>query len=258
MVKWRARTVCSEDLIADDDGRHGPESQLAERCSNFSVTDDGCVGDDESDELQPDPVTGEVPKEPTGCGAFVPSRPVIPAIPLPQEEENPLLATPGGGATPLPQGPQPPPADEEELPPGAEQLGLPGAPPGTVPPGTAPPGTAPPGAPPTGAPRRPRAHRRRPPPGGLSVSGDDRRSASQARRDHPPPAGRVPLGSRAGRALDRPAHGRGGVRAGGRSGAGRRRKARATSSATSSFRSTSWRCSSRSAARAPSPRSPRG
>ena len=94
VIKWRARTVCSEDLLADDtDGT--VESQLAERCSNFSVTDDGCLGDDESDELQPDPVTGEVPKEPTGCGAFVPSRPVIPAIPLPQEEENPLLATPG-------------------------------------------------------------------------------------------------------------------------------------------------------------------
>jgi parvulin-like peptidyl-prolyl isomerase len=149
VAKWRARTVCSDDLLADDtDGT--VESQLAERCSNFSVTDDGCLGDDESDELQPDPVTGEVPKEPTGCGAFVPSRPVIPAVPLPQEEENPLLAAPAGGATPLPQGPQPPPADAEELPPGAEQLGLPGAPPGTVPPGTAPPGTAPPGTAPPG------------------------------------------------------------------------------------------------------------
>jgi foldase protein PrsA len=149
VAKWRARTVCSEDLLADDtDGTI--ESQLAERCSNFSVTDDGCVGDDESDELQPDPVTGEVPDQPQGCGAFVPSRPVIPAIPLPQDEENPLLATPGGASTPLPQGPQPPPQEAEELPPGAEQLGLPGAPPGTPPPGTAPPGTAPPtqGAPP--------------------------------------------------------------------------------------------------------------
>jgi foldase protein PrsA len=153
VAKWRARTVCSEDLLADDtDGT--VESQLAERCSNFSVTDDGCLGDDESDELQPDPVTGEVPEEPTGCGAFVPSRPVIPAIPLAQEEEDPLLATPAGAATPLPQAPQPPPQDEGELPPGAEQLGLPGGvPPGTAPPGTVPPTGAPPtGAPPTGAP----------------------------------------------------------------------------------------------------------
>ena len=39
------------------------------------------------------------------------------------------------------------------------------------------------------------------------------RRARAARRDHPPAAGRVPVGSRAGRALDRPAHGRGGVRA---------------------------------------------
>ena len=56
------------------------------------------------------------------------------------------------------------------------------------------------------------------------------------------------MGPRAGRALDRPAHGRGGLRAG-------RRRARAattpscsTSSATCSSRSTSCRCCSRSAA----------
>ncbi len=146
VVKWRARTVCSEDLLADDeDGT--VQTQLAERCSNFVVTDDGCLGDDESDELQPDPVTGEVPEAPEGCGVFVPLWPVIPPIPLPQEEEDPLLATPGGTLTPLPQGPQPPPVDEEALPPGAEQLGLP---PGTVPPGTAPPGTVPPGTAPPG------------------------------------------------------------------------------------------------------------
>ncbi|MDX6587517.1 MAG: foldase protein PrsA [Solirubrobacterales bacterium] len=146
VAKWRARTVCSEDLLADDeDGT--VQSQLAERCSNFVVTDDGCLGDDESDELQPDPVTGEIPKEPAGCPAFVPLRPVLPPIPLPQEETDPLVATPPGTLTPLPQGPQPPPVEEEALPPGAEQLGLP---PGTVPPGTAPPGTAPPGTAPPG------------------------------------------------------------------------------------------------------------
>ena len=69
--------------------------QLAERCSNFEVTDDGCVGDDESDELQPDPVTGEVPEEPDGCAAFVPLRPVIPPIPLPQDAADPLAAAAG-------------------------------------------------------------------------------------------------------------------------------------------------------------------
>ncbi len=148
IAKWRARTVCSEDLLADDeDGT--VQSQLAERCSNFEVTDDGCVGDDESDELQPDPVTGEVPDEPAGCAAFVPLRPVIPPIPLPQDAADPLAAA-GSAPTPLPQGPQPPPQDEATLPPGAEQLGLPGAAPGTVPPGTAPPGTAPPGTAPPG------------------------------------------------------------------------------------------------------------
>ena len=46
VAKWRARTVCSEDLLADDeDGT--VQTQLAERCSNFAVTDDGCLGDDE-------------------------------------------------------------------------------------------------------------------------------------------------------------------------------------------------------------------
>ncbi len=49
--------------------------------------------------------------------------------------------------------------------------------------------------------------------------------ARASRRDHPAPARRVPVGSRAGRAHDRPAHGRGGVRAGRRSAAGRRRQA---------------------------------
>ena len=149
VAKWRERTVCSEDLLADDeDGT--VESQLAERCSNFAVTDDGCLGDDEDDELQPDPVTGEVPEEPTGCGAFVPSRPVIPAIPLPTDEQDPLATTtPGGTPTPLPQGPQPPPSEEEAVPAGAEALGLP---PGTVPGGAPPTGAPPTGAPPTGAP----------------------------------------------------------------------------------------------------------
>ena len=149
--KWRARTVCSEDLLTgDEDGTI--ESQLAERCSNFSVTDDGCVGDDESDELQPDPVTGEVPEEPEGCGAFVPSRPVVPPLTLPDDEEGTGLIAPttgSGGA--LPQGPQQIPSEEEALPPGAQPLGVPGAP-GAPPTGAPPTGAPPTGAPPTGAP----------------------------------------------------------------------------------------------------------
>ena len=148
VTKWQARTVCSEDLLTnDDDGT--VQSQLAERCSNFVVTDDGCLGDDEDDELLPDPLTGEVPEEPKGCGAFAPSRPVISPIALPQPEEEGAVLTAGGVLTPLPQGPQPPPSDEEELPPGAEQLGLP---PGTPTTPGAPPTAPPPGAPPTAPP----------------------------------------------------------------------------------------------------------
>jgi len=139
--KWRARTVCSEDLIAnDDDGLI--QTQLSERCSNFSVPDDACLGDDSDDELLPDPTTGELPTEPAGCGAFVVSRPVVP----PLELEGALA--PG---TALPQGVQGP--AEEALPEGALPLGVPptGAPPTGAP--TAPPTGAPPtGAPPTGAP----------------------------------------------------------------------------------------------------------
>ena len=74
----------------------------------------------------------------------------------------------------------------------------------------------------------------RPPPPGrqltrrmTSASGDERlpRGAARARRDHAPPAARVPLGPRAGRAQHRPAHRRGGLRAGRRGALGRRREA---------------------------------
>jgi len=149
--KWRARTVCSEDLLAnDEDGTI--ETQLAERCSNFSVTDDGCLGDDENDELPLNPETGEQETESAGCGAFITSRPVVPPLapPAPDPADPAaLVSAPPGGA--LPQGPQGP--AEEALPAGALPLGLEGAP-GGVPPGAVPPGTtAPPtGAPPTGAP----------------------------------------------------------------------------------------------------------
>ena len=147
--KWQARTVCSEDLIAnDEDGTI--ETQLSERCSNFSVTDDGCIGDDEDDEPGIDPTTGQELEVPDGCGAVVVAPPVISPIALPQDEQDPtaVVTTPIGG--PLPQGVQMPVEDDPTE--GATPLGVPGAP-GTVPPGTVPPGTAPPtGAPPTGAP----------------------------------------------------------------------------------------------------------
>ena len=158
VAKWRARTICSEDLIAnDDDGTI--QSQLAERCSNFSVTDDGCVGDDEDDELPVDPTTGEQLTEPTGCPAFVPLRPVVPPADLaPLSDDPAAIATSAPGAA-LPQGVQRIPDEAAALPPGTLPPGLEGAPPGTVPPGTAPPTGAPPtGAPPTGAP--PTGHRR--------------------------------------------------------------------------------------------------
>jgi len=149
VAKWRARTVCSDDLIADDDDGT-IQSQLAERCSNFTVTDDGCVGDDDDDELPVDPTTGEQLTAPAGCGAFVPMRFVIPPLALAPASADPTAVATTAPGAPLPQGVQRPvEAEATTLP-----TGLEGAPPGTVPPGTAPPGTAPPGttAPPTGAP----------------------------------------------------------------------------------------------------------
>ena len=58
----------------------------------------------------------------------------------------------------------------------------------------------------------------------------------------------VPLGSRADRAHDRPAHGRGGLRGRGRARSRTIRRSSSTSSATCSSRSSSSRCSSRSRA----------
>ena len=73
------------------------------------------------------------------------------------------------------------------------------------------------------------------------------RGARAPRRDHPQAAAGVPLGSRAGRALDRPAHGRGGLRARRRRRGAATTRSSATSSATCSSRSSSSRCCSRSA-----------
>ena len=89
----------------DEDGRSS--LQLAERCSNFSVADDGCIGDDEDDELPPDPVTGEVPDAP-GLPRVRPARPADRLRFRCPEEQDPALGAPTG-LTPLPQGPQPPP-----------------------------------------------------------------------------------------------------------------------------------------------------
>ena len=80
--------------------------------------------------------------------------------------------------------------------------------------------------------------------------------APAARRDHAPAAGRVPLGPRAGRALDRASHDRGGIRARGRRPQRATTPSCSTSWATSCSRSTSWPCCSRSGARATSRRWP--
>ena len=85
----------------------------------------------------------------------------------------------------------------------------------------------------------------------------DRRGAAAPRRPHAAPAGRVPVGPRAGRALDRPAHRRGGLRAGRRGALAATTPSCSTSSATSSSRCTSCRCCSRSAAPGRSATSPR-
>ncbi len=63
--------------------------------------------------------------------------------------------------------------------------------------------------------RRPRRAPPRRPPGELRGSGADR-SAGAPRRHNPTSAPGLPMGPRARRALDRPAHGRGGLRASGR------------------------------------------
>lgn len=121
LEKWGARTICADDFMID-------------RCGNAPPPPDACAGDDEGEEPQPDPVTGE-PTE--GCPAFVPStRPVPPSS----------AGTPG--AVGLPQGPQD--ATAAPVAPAGSPLGVPGAPATGAPPGTAPPAT---GAPPqTGAP----------------------------------------------------------------------------------------------------------
>lgn len=61
--KWRELTVCSDDLLADDDG--SVEEQLAERCSNFEGPD-GSAADEPPAELPVDPADGSVepPAEP--------------------------------------------------------------------------------------------------------------------------------------------------------------------------------------------------
>ena len=77
-------------------------------------------------------------------------------------------------------------------------------------------------------PRHRRAVRRLP---DAPMSSDSARAAAgaeaiaRARRDHPPAAPRMPVGPGAGRALDRPAHGRGGLRARRRRRLRRRRQA---------------------------------
>ena len=66
---------------------------------------------------------------------------------------------------------------------------------------------------------------RRAPEPGMCRSQDAAQSVTELDAMHPAAAARVPVGSRAGRALDRPAHHRGGLRAGRRRAAARRRQA---------------------------------
>lgn len=111
IARWTARTVCAEDVMID-------------RCGNAPPPPDACSGDDEGEDVPPDPATGE-PGE-LACPAFVPSTRPVP----PSSAGDPA-------AVGLPQGPVVggPPTPSLE---GAIPLGTPGAP---VPPGTpAPPG----------------------------------------------------------------------------------------------------------------------
>ena len=101
LAKWQARTVCAEDVLID-------------RCGNAPPPADECAGDDEDDDVQPDPATGEAPE--LACPAPVPSTRPVP----PSSAGDP-------NATGLPQGPvtgAPAPNPLE----GALPLGTPGAP----------------------------------------------------------------------------------------------------------------------------------
>ena len=82
------------------------------------------------------------------------------------------------------------------------------------------------------------------------------RRGRASRRADPEAAARVPVGPRAGRALDRPAHGRRGVRARRRPRTTATTRSCSTSSATCSSRCTSCRCCSRSAGTGRWPRWP--
>ncbi len=129
----------------------------------------------------------------------VPSRPVI----QPGTPRHAVLRRRPAAATPLVPGPAPSRRRPGGDPPPESRRRRPGA------------------APPRhrAAARRPAPPRARPEPrrpGGC---------ASAPRRDHSPPAARVPMGPRAGRALDRPSHRRGGLRARRRSRPRRRREA---------------------------------
>jgi parvulin-like peptidyl-prolyl isomerase len=126
--KWRARTVCADDL-------------RVELCANADPPPDACMADDESEREQaPDPALLE-----QGCEAFVTPRPVV------EPGEN--GGFPGEQSLVLPQGPIKPPEEGAAtgVPPGLQ-----GLPPGAAPPGGAPPGGAAP--PPQGG--------TAPPPGG--------------------------------------------------------------------------------------------
>ena len=118
----------------------------------------------------------------------------------------------------------------------------PQTPQGAAPQGAAPQGAAPQGAPPQApqgaTPQTPAAAGSDQPVGaGAGADRGGRGRARAPRRDHPAAAARVPVGPRAGRALDRAAHGRGGLRAGRRRPRRRRRQAAATSWATCCSRS---------------------
>lgn len=109
LAKWTTRTVCAEDVAIN-------------RCGNAPPAPDACTGDDDGEEIQPDPATGETGE--LACPAFVPSTQPVP----PSSAGDP-------DATGLPQGPvvggsQINPLD------GALPIGPPGAPtaPGAPPP----------------------------------------------------------------------------------------------------------------------------
>ncbi len=175
IAKWTSRTFCDEAVVVD-------------LCSNAPPPPEVCTIDDASEREAADPATLEA-----GC-------PALRACPAMWSTPEPVQCSQASSSRPSRRAPT-------SLPP-RRPSGCPRASPRSARVGLRPLAHRPRALRPLAlrrAAHRPPSHSR------------NRRVGARARaprRHHPPPAARLPVGSRAGRALDRAAHGRGGRRAG--------------------------------------------